>query len=136
MKQHAGSLVLGLTLAIACSSAPRTRDAAESFGARELITSRELEAVHATDLGEAVRILRPTWLRGRGPQSIRAAVPSLPVVYVDGMRVGDAGWLRNIPTASAAEVRFISAADATTRWGNGHSSGVILVITKGLGIRD
>lgn len=130
MKQHAGRLVLGLTVAVACATTPRARDGAEFPGARELITSRELDASQATDLGEAIRLLRPTWLRGRGPQSIRASVPSLPAVYVDGIRMGDADWLRNIPTASAAEVRFISAADATTRWGNGHASGVILVITR------
>jgi hypothetical protein len=29
------------------------------------------------------------------------------------------------------EIRYISASDATTRWGTGHSGGVILVVTMG-----
>jgi hypothetical protein len=46
------------------------------------------------------------------------------------MRMGGVEWLSTIPTLSVAEARLLSAADATTRWGTGHATGVILVVTR------
>jgi len=49
---------------------------------------------------------------------------------MDDVRLGDVGSMVNIPTNRVKEIRFINARDATTRYGTGHSSGVILVTTK------
>jgi hypothetical protein len=38
--------------------------------------------------------------------------------------------MANIPASRVKEIRFINARDATTRWGTGYGSGVILVTTK------
>jgi hypothetical protein len=42
----------------------------------------------------------------------------------------DLTGLSTIPANRVREIRYINAADATTRWGTGHASGVILVTTK------
>jgi hypothetical protein len=49
------------------------------------------------------------------------------VIYVNGMRAGPLEALRSISAVDVQEIRYISAADATTRWGTGHSGGVIEV---------
>lgn len=122
--------ILALLLAAACAGAPALRPRPDRSFAREAIGEAEIAASQATNMAEAIRLLRPTWLRSRGPPSIRSSVSPYPVVYVDGIRVGESQWLREIPCASVAQVRFIGSADATTRWGAGHASGVIFVTTR------
>ena len=75
-----------------------------------------------------VQSLRPMWLRKRGRSSINNEGDI--VVYVDGSRYGTPGELRNIPATEVASMRFLSAAEATNRYGTGHPHGAILVNTK------
>lgn len=76
---------------------------------------------------EAVVQLRPAFLRARGARSIRDPSPNARIVYVNDMRHGGIDVLRSIRVEEIDEIRFISAADATTRWGTGHAGGVIQV---------
>lgn len=76
-----------------------------------------------------IRRLRPAWLRARGQDSISNASGTYPVVYIDEIRHGGLATLDQIPTAEIQSLQFFSAADATTRWGTGHPSGVINVVT-------
>ena len=72
-------------------------------------------------------------LRSRGSSSIAPSATSddaLPRVYVDDISYGNLNSLSNLSSASIREIRFIKAADATTRWGTGNIGGVILVTTK------
>ncbi len=76
------------------------------------------------DLYTAVSRLRPQWLRPgtRG---------QLPEVIVDGTRrQGGADVLRSMRANEVGELEFMSAADATTRYGTGFTAGAILVSTK------
>jgi len=50
--------------------------------------------------------------------------------YLDGVRMSELNGMSTIPAERVREIRFINARDATTRWGTGHDSGVILVTTK------
>jgi hypothetical protein len=59
-----------------------------------------------------------------------AAATAGVVVYMDDTRLGEVASLSTIPAGRVREIRYISASDATTRWGTGHSSGVIQVIMK------
>lgn len=63
---------------------------------------------------------------GGGHQSGGADI----VVYQDGVRSGGSNTLESMPTIAVREIRFINAADATTRFGTGHPMGAILVTTK------
>lgn len=65
--------------------------------------------------------------RARDPGSPRVGV----VAYVDDVRLGDLEQLRTVQRGTVREIRYIrGATDATTRWGTGHSNGVIQVIVK------
>ena len=52
---------------------------------------------------------------------------SEPVVYVSWIRRGELRTLQNVNLDQVLRVEFIDALDATTRFGTGHSGGVIMV---------
>jgi hypothetical protein len=84
-----------------------------------------MDEVAATSAYDAILRLRPAWLRTRGGSEgdIR--------VYIDGVNAGDTQRLRVMSLDRVREMRRISASDATTRWGTGHTAGAIEVITRG-----
>jgi hypothetical protein len=91
------------------------------------ITVEEVRASAARNGYDLVQSLRPQWLRGRGATSLRSTEPTLPVVYVEGIREGATDSLRRIGTDVIARVEYLGASDATNRYGTGHTGGVILV---------
>jgi hypothetical protein len=91
------------------------------------IVQAQVEASTARNAYELVQQLRPTWLRARGTQSIQNPGSTFPVVYVNGTREGSIEALRTVEIALVREVEFLSAPQATTRFGTGHSGGAILV---------
>jgi hypothetical protein len=89
-----------------------------------LITAEELSELSVSNAYEAVRRLRPAWLQARGRSG-------LPVVYRNNARWGgDPRSLESIRINVINEMRFLSASDATTRYGTGFTGGVILVATR------
>ena len=76
-----------------------------------------------------IRRLRPSWLRARGQKSLVDASARYPVVYIDEIRHGGLGTLHTIPAGEILSMEYFSMSDATTRWGTGHPSGVINVVT-------
>ena len=91
---------------------------------RNLITADELAGLSVLSAYDAVRQLRPAWLQVRG----RSA---LPVVFRNNARWGDdPRSLESIRMNIVTEMRFLSASDATTRYGSGFTGGVILVVTR------
>jgi hypothetical protein len=76
-----------------------------------------------------VRRLRPAWLRARGQNSFSDPGTMYPVVYIDEIRHGRLETLHQIPSSEILSMQFFGTADATTRWGTGHPSGVINVVT-------
>ena len=77
-----------------------------------------------------LRRVRPAWLRSRGSNSLTAAGAMYPVVYIDNIRrPGGLSALFQIPLSEVRRMEFIGPGDATTRWGTGHQSGVILIVT-------
>jgi len=120
-------LVLLALLVSACASSGRSR----SLGARNVITRAEIESVNVSTAYEVVQQLRPHFLSPRGQTSIQDPGSSLPVVYVNGVRYGTPDALRSMRSMDVQEMRFLSASDATTRYGTGHVGGVIEVTTRG-----
>ncbi len=118
-----------LVIVSACSGKPQDTSGPEPVY-RDLITESQLSEVDAINAYTAVQQLRPRWLRSRGPTSMSQPMGTLPAVYADNMRLGDISALQAIPIAEIAEIRYISAADATTRWGTGVAGGVIEIIRK------
>jgi len=117
------SLVAGLS---ACAGASNTsRGAPRRVG--DLITRAELDNAQAPDLHQAIQRLRPNWLHSRGPVSLQSPDAGNVLVYLDDTRLGGIEALSNLQPAEVLEIRRLSAADATSRWGVGHAGGAILV---------
>jgi hypothetical protein len=127
-----GVSIVAMVFVSACATLPQASDA-EPSGSGDRITESEMSVINAVDAYGVVKQLRPQWLRSRGAMSLRLGVGELPVVYVDDLRAGDLLTLQTIPIIEVAEIRYINARDATTRWGTGVAGGVIEVIRKGYG---
>jgi hypothetical protein len=115
------ALVMGLT---ACASSGGT--ARPSGASANRIVRAELEAFGGqADAYQAVQRLRPRWLQvrsGMGNTSV--------VLYVDGGRLGGVTELRSLRPSQIEQMEYMSASDATTRFGTGHSGGAVLVTTR------
>lgn len=117
------------------AGAPSTTAAANAApkrGNATLITQSEIEATHLETVYDVVERLRPNWFRTRGGRSevSAGAASSMLKAYLNSSPLGDVNTLRSVQAASVKEVQFLNAADATTRFGTGHDSGVILVTSK------
>lgn len=117
--------LLALTLVGLVVSAPSP--AAAQKRNPDLITAEEMAT--RTDIQnalDAVRRLRGSWLRVR-PGGTGQPEPIW--VYVDNLKAGGTEALERINVIHIEEIRKLSASDATTRYGTGHTSGVIQVST-------
>ena len=102
-------------------------------GSATIITEAEIGASTYQNALEVVQNLRPQMLipRGIGSDPTGTLAARIPIiVYMDDVRLGEPASMINIPSSRVKEIRFMNARDATTRYGTGHSSGVILVTTK------
>jgi hypothetical protein len=117
-------LVLG-----ACQSAAGGGGRAPS--SRSSITEEELNDLPASTVFQAVQRLRPTWLRGR-VTTVRGASSEryYAQVFVDGLHRGDLDVLNGMDVREVQEIRYLSASDATTRFGTGYPGGIIEILTK------
>jgi hypothetical protein len=128
---HWISLAL-LFVAIGC--APAAEGAGGSTAPRmnrNVITAEEIAATErAGSAYEIVQALRPNWLRTRAGGTVTNPGAGEPVVYVDGIRMGGTNMLRQIERSGIVTLQYLDAKDATTRFGTGHSGGVIMVGTR------
>lgn len=122
------TLLLALLLA-ACTSG--MTPASPARGMRDVISEEELRGVSATSVYTAIQQLRPAMLRQRGVRSGSGEVA--PVVYLDGQQYGGLRELANLSLTGVREVRYLSPADATQRFGTNHTAGAILVTRGGSG---
>lgn len=124
--------VVALQLVVAsCGSAPAPADGL-GFRNRMVLTLEEIQASHTSGSSayDLIAQLRPEFLRSRGSSSLRRTETPKAVVYVDAMRYGDIGSLRTVSAAQIQYIQYLSALDATTRFGTNHFGGAILISTK------
>jgi hypothetical protein len=114
-----------LVLVTACASTPSSGRSRSS----DLLTLEDIEASDQSNAYDLIRVMRPQWLRTRGPSSIHLSNPI--VVYLDGNRLGDPDALTTIPLPTIEEIRFYSPMEAQRRWGLNHTNGAIAVRTRG-----
>ena len=124
----AAATVLALVGGFACAStgggstqAPGGRDGD--------ITREELEVTTVDDAMEAVSLLRPHWLRARPARTPNDPIPVVGVV-IDGMARSTRDDLAQLPIGQVERISFMSAADATIRYGTGYTGGAIVVTTR------
>jgi hypothetical protein len=128
------SLAICAVLSSACASspssgAPATQQQARPRGQRDLITLDELATIDVQNALQAVQRLRPNFLRFPGAMSITQGQAQV-VVYVESTRMGGPDMLQQIPITEVKEIRYLSATDATQRYGTGHTAGAIIVTRK------
>ena len=126
-----------ILLAAALTAATVTAACASSGGSggttstsREVITTGELMEIPHGSVYEAVRALRPRWLQARAGASVRSPQRQTAMVYIDGQLRGGLSELWNLLPTEVSEVRYMSASDATTRFGTNHIGGAIVVTTR------
>lgn len=128
-----GALVLGLALSacahgstsVAESASPARRPAPRS---RNVITQEEIAGASGTNAYDLVQQLRPSWLSRPLTGSASGLTPIM--VYVDGRQAGSLDELRRVAREQIERLEWISAQDATTRYGTGNASGAIEVTTR------
>ena len=94
------------------------------------ITGADIEQTAAPSLMEAIRRLRPEYLRGASRTPGRPLTS--PAVYVNGLYDGDTSMLRTLPLSVIREVSFLHPHEAFFRFGLVCTceGGVILVVTQ------
>ena len=122
------------TAPAAATATATARVARPPRGSSSLITSAEIEAA-APDILNAYQLverLRPMMMRPRNLSAGSVGDGNVfgVVAYVEEVRLGDVESLGTVMRATVREIRYIGATDATTRWGTGHSNGVIQVVLK------
>jgi hypothetical protein len=92
-----------------------------------VLLSDEIDRSPSGTAYDAAERLRPAFL-----QSTRGSSAQLERrVYVDGMWVGGLSALRTISPLTIREIRYLSAIEATARFGAGNGAGAVLVTTGG-----
>jgi len=127
--------IVALGLA-ACATGGAATAGSRARGSGDVLTAEEIaKRPGITNAYDAVHMLRPSFLHSRGQTSLHDAsttgdLQPLPTVFVDNQQFGEVASLREIPVTDVQEIRYISASDATTRWGTGYPNGVIQVVRK------
>lgn len=111
-------LPLAILLVLAGCS---TTGSSSSRVAGDTLTEEHLAEYSDQSALDAIRRLKPTWLRRRGGS---------PEVVVDGVHRGGTDVLRQIAVQEVDEIQYLSSGDATMRYGTGFPYGAIQVRTK------
>jgi hypothetical protein len=96
------------------------------------ITVEELAGVSDLMTLDAIRRLRPNWLRSRAaptPAGFRQGGVQ-PALRLDGYFRESVLDLETLPVREVLDIVFLSATDATTLYGTGYTNGVIQVRTR------
>jgi hypothetical protein len=123
-------LVLALVVSACSSSAGASvggdgGTAAPSRGTSSLIVRAELESFSGGSAFDAVETLRRRWTEPDRGSSFSG--PIYAGIVVDGAFRGDINELHRMSTENIEAMRFLSASDATTKYGTGYLAGVIEV---------
>ena len=121
--------LLGASMMILSSCATSGSGTSSTRGSRDVITREELMTQERGSAYDAVARLRPRWLQSRGVGSVTSPTRDTPRVYVDGQLYGDVNSLHQIDMRDIQQLRYMSASDATTRYGTNHTAGAIIITT-------
>lgn len=112
---------------------------AQKRGDRNTITRVDIEEAGnaVTNADDAVRRLRPQWLRGpmgrsasSGMDGQTGAAATEAVLYIDERRQPNLEQLRTVQAAAIEEVKFMDQNRAIQMLGPGHEAGAIMLKTR------
>ena len=117
----------------ACSSTGTTSGgAARANSNRNVISAADLANANDVTVFDAIRRLRPAWLRVRGRGMVDINRESTIPVYIDGVLSGSTRLLGRIQPSRVQEIRYLEPNDAEIRYGSSHRDGAIRVTLKPL----
>jgi len=144
---HCAPWTFGLTLALAACASGAGGGSGQGRSA-DLITQEQIDQAALDSALDVIRRYRPRWLdptrsptaSGIAPLVGRPGMPQdgaayvvnevYPTVVRDGIRLGEIDSLATISPRTVASIRFLSASDASTRYGSGYDGGVIEVVSR------
>lgn len=104
------------------------RASSGSGASPDLIGNWELQELADYNALDAIRRLRPAWLRaGTRPAIAVGQTSSYPRVHLNGVPLGSINELEEIDARDVREMRFLNGPDASTRFGTGYVNGAILI---------
>ena len=122
--QFAAPVAVAVILS-SCATAVDPHLARSPTASPSVLTETRIVGTKATNVYDAIQLLHPVALNGGGARAFE------PTVYLDGMRLGGVSELQRIPTVGIAEVRFLSAIEASARFGpNQHDAPAIMLTTR------
>lgn len=119
-----------LTAALLLAGCASSGESSGTSRSRNLITEAELMEVPHSSVYEAVRALRPRWLQARAGATFSNATQQTAMVYIDGQLRGGLEEMWSLIPGEVSELRYMSASDATTRFGTNHVGGAIVITTR------
>jgi hypothetical protein len=125
LKARLGLLLLVVSV-VGCAGGTTQR-----AGRSDLIVEEQLRSRGFASVYEAVETLRSNWLRPRGQDTLIGTASEVQV-YMDNVRMGGVGTLRQISPSTVTFIQWYNANDATARWGIGHGAGAIYVSTRAI----
>ncbi len=118
---RASIALAAVALCVGCASA----GSGGTRGAGNVLTYEDLIEVRETDLYRAIERLQPRWLRPRGQNLTGSLVVTL---FVDGSPRGNVQDMRGMRVTDVGEVTYLSASEATFRFGTLAGSGGTIAI--------
>ncbi|HVE78164.1 MAG TPA: hypothetical protein VNA89_04865 [Gemmatimonadaceae bacterium] len=118
--------IVALVATAACASGGSTPAVRHVASMRSPLSGVEARSARVVDAYEAVQRLRPGFLRSRGSSGPGGGGVR---VYIDGQPAGGLDMLRTVPAAVIGQIEYLSASEATVRWGARFREGVIHVQT-------
>ncbi len=108
---------------VAISGCAHTTQLDEPRPRNNVLTRDEIVAAPVSNAYEAIDRLRPSFLRPHATGGRPATAYA--IVFIDGVRRGALDVLRSVAANTIKEIRYLTAADATTRYGLDIEGGVI-----------
>jgi hypothetical protein len=95
-----------------------------------VLSSSEWAGANVSTAFDAIEQLRPQFFRSRGQTSILLRAATQTNVYLDNMRLGGLETLRDVPITGIRAIRYLSADEATYRWGTNQTGGAIQLVSR------
>jgi hypothetical protein len=115
-------LVVGISMVTGCVAPGVVASTQLPGGARRAYTTERAAA--SGTVYDLIERTRPRFLRSAGGSQFEATV------YLDGMRIGGVEELRGIAAMSVIKIEFLSAVQATGRFGTSARSAPAIVLTS------
>lgn len=127
MKQ---ALKLALIIAIGTAAACASGGTRPTGARHNLVTAEELSRLGNVTLYDALRQVRPAFLRTRQPET--QFMPETPInVYLGGLFVPDGlEYLRQIMAHTVQQVEFLEPQQANARFGTNNNGGALIIAVK------